>query len=276
MEARLAYPANDAIPAVIDFVCNICGTPNRLPAKMFHRELANCVSCDANARFRGIIHLLSTGLFGRPLNLPDFPVDKSIKGLGFSDWGGYAARLATCFDYTNTHYDSEPRLDVTTPVIPDRFKGCDFVICSEVLEHVPHPLSVAFANLRSLLKPGGLLVFSVPTTDASTTTEHFPDLYDYEIVSFKGTDVLLNRNRSGFLSAYEDLVFHGERTALEMRIYSEQQVIRLLRDAGFRSIEVHARPVLEIGHYWPSSPAPVGDHKSVMWRAHPFTARAPD
>jgi SAM-dependent methyltransferase len=277
MESRLAHPAHEPIPNVIDFVCNICGTPNRLAAQMFHRELANCVSCHANARFRGLMHLLSMGLFKKSLNMPDFPIDKSIKGIGFTDWEGYAARLAACFDYTNTHYTDEPRLDLTAREIPERYRDCDFVICSEVLEHVPLPIEVPFANLRSLLKPGGLLVFSVPSTDAAVTSEHYPDLYEFEVVSFKGTDVLLNRNKSGFLSVYDNLVFHGGgRTALEMRIYSEQQVLRHLRGAGFQSIEVHSRPILDIGYYWPPSPAPVGDHKSVLWRAYLFTAVAPE
>jgi 2-polyprenyl-3-methyl-5-hydroxy-6-metoxy-1,4-benzoquinol methylase len=51
----------------------------------------------------------------------------------------------------------------------------DFVICAGVMEHIPPPIQVAFANLRSLLRPGGLLLFSVPYSCDDKTVEYFPD-----------------------------------------------------------------------------------------------------
>ena len=54
-------------------------------------------------------------LFGAASLSPHFPKLKSIRGLGMSDKEGYAAILAEKFDYTNTFYDREPRLDFTEP-----------------------------------------------------------------------------------------------------------------------------------------------------------------
>jgi hypothetical protein len=45
-------------PQVIEHTCNICGGKNRLETQDFHRELATYRNCSANARFRGIIHVL--------------------------------------------------------------------------------------------------------------------------------------------------------------------------------------------------------------------------
>jgi hypothetical protein len=41
-------------------------------------------------------------LFGQNLTLANFPVRKDIRGVGLSDWLGYAIPLAKKFDYTNT------------------------------------------------------------------------------------------------------------------------------------------------------------------------------
>lgn len=44
--------------------------------------------------------------------------------------------------------------------IPDAARS-DFVLCTEVLEHVPDPVS-AFSRISSLVNPGGYLIISVP------------------------------------------------------------------------------------------------------------------
>ena len=52
-------------------------------------------------------------LFGEGLPLPEFPCLPAVKGLGLSDQVSYAGTLAGKFDYTNTFYDREPRIDIT-------------------------------------------------------------------------------------------------------------------------------------------------------------------
>ena len=114
-------------------------------------------------RWRSIVHALSLELFGRSLAITDFPVRFDIAGVGLTDWEGYAVPLARRLDYHNTYYHQEPKLDITCP--PPEYEGSlDFVISSDVFEHVPPPVALGFAGLRKLLKPGGVAIFSVPYT----------------------------------------------------------------------------------------------------------------
>ena len=85
-------------------------------------------------RVRALIHLLSMELFGRSLVLKRFPQLKAIRGLGMSDKEGYAELLAEKFDYTNTFYDREPRVDFTQ--LGRELSGrYDFILSADVLEH---------------------------------------------------------------------------------------------------------------------------------------------
>ena len=119
--------------------------------------------------------MLSLELLGRSLCLSEFPTRPDIIGLGMSDWDGYASVLAQKFSYQNTYYHQEPRLDIRD--IDPKLEGTmDFVISSDVFEHVPPPVSMAFENARRLLKPNGILVFSTPYSKETETVEHFPEL----------------------------------------------------------------------------------------------------
>src|SRR5208283_4631546 len=118
------------------FVCNVCGAPNPLPAGPMDREAPTCAGCKSNVRVRGLLQALSRELFGLNLALPDFPRVRSLRGLGCSDAAPYADRLRDKLDYRNTFYDREPRLDLTK--LPSAESGLyDFVLASEVFEHVP-------------------------------------------------------------------------------------------------------------------------------------------
>jgi len=67
------------------FLCNICGLENPGPVESFDREVANCSGCGSSGRWRSLIYMLSQELFGATLTLKEFPVLKSIRGLGMSD-----------------------------------------------------------------------------------------------------------------------------------------------------------------------------------------------
>ncbi|MBD0330085.1 MAG: methyltransferase domain-containing protein [Thermoleophilia bacterium] len=180
-----------------------------------------------------------------------------------SDWEGYAVRLRERFDYVNTFYHQEPRLDICD--IEPRLEGrYDFVITSEVFEHVPPPVSTAFVNLRRLLSPGGVAVVTVPYGLQDETVEHFPDLHDYELVTEEGRTVLRSVTRSGEVRIFHDLVFHGgPGETLEMRRFSERGLVSEFERAGFVDVHIHrdGNPVYGIG--WPEP-----------WSL-PITARAP-
>jgi SAM-dependent methyltransferase len=228
------------------FTCNICGHRNvDAPlAAVRSREAPSCSRCSSSLRMRSNIAVLSKGLFGRSMTLPDFRRDKAIRGLGMSDWEGYAQPLAEKFDYTNTFYDREPRLDIT--------------------EHIPLArLAHAFENTRRLLSPGGVFVFSVPWFNIPGTVEHFPDLHDFRLENDGEGVVLLNETKDGRKETFRDLVFHGgDGMTLEMRTFSRQGVLDDLRRAGFSSVEVHGEDDPRFGIQW-----------EIQW-AYPILARA--
>jgi len=237
-------------PDIIAYKCNICGCDNSLESKKFHRELALCTRCGANARFRGIIDVLGT-MLQESGELKSWQKRKEIRGIGMSDWDGYARKLSQKFSYQNTFYDRAPFFDIQN-LNEDWIGKHNFIITTDVFEHILSPLQRAFDNLFALLCSGGGLVFSVPYTREEHTIEHFQGLCDYEFFDFHGEKVLINRDSHGYLRAYDGLVFHGgEGATLEMRLYCEQDIIERLKRAGFENIHVHDNPNLSIGYYWP-------------------------
>jgi SAM-dependent methyltransferase len=177
-------------------------------------------------------------LFGLQLKLADFPHVKSLRGLGTSDSGLYAKRLAEVFDYRNTFYDREPRFDLGAA--PGDGEQYDFILSSDFLEHVAPPAVDAFRNIWNLLKPGGVLVFTVPY-DLEESLEHFPDLFEYGLTEIGGRTLLVNRTRSGEFQVKEELVFHIGITgpSIEMRQFSEPQLRQILCAAGFTSVKIY-------------------------------------
>jgi len=180
--------------------------------------------------------LLSEELFGDPLTLPEMPKLKGIRGLGMSDSPQLAARLEEKFDYINTYYHQSPRFDITHPDATEEGRY-DFVICAEVLEHVPPPVERAFATLYRILKPDGVLVMSTPCGLSGEDREHFPDLHEYTLASLGSGTVLVNRRRDGKIEVLEDLVFHGgPGSTLELRLFMEPNLRQMLSAVGFHSI----------------------------------------
>jgi len=182
---------------------------------------------------------LSTELFGIPLSLRDFPRVKSLRGLGTSDSHQYADRLAAVFDYRNTFYDRQPRFDLSNP--PEESNAYDFVVSSDVFEHVSPPHDQAFRNAYNMLKPNGVLVFTVPY-EIEESAEHFPDLHEYGLAEVGDRFVLVNRTRAGATQVFENLTFHlsGTGKSLEMRVFSEKTLRDVLAGAGFSSVKIYA------------------------------------
>jgi len=198
--------------------------------------VADCRACRSCVRFRSIVLVLSRALFGMDLELPQFPRLKSIRGLGFSDSDVYARRLEEVFSYTNTFYHREPAFDLSRPD-ESEFGKHDFVICSEVLEHVPSPVHRAFETLVRLLKPSGMLIATAPYSLQQRTLEHFPELRDSGLATVSGKTVLVNRTAAGNYEVFEDLAFHGgSGSTLEMRVLSEVDLRTMLESAGFSSV----------------------------------------
>jgi SAM-dependent methyltransferase len=169
-------------PGYLVFICNICGAlTSACLTDIAEREKATCSNCQSSLRFRSVIAAFQERLLGKVMPLLQLPVRKEVAGLGMSDDKVYSTGLAEKFNYTNTFYHKEPYLDITDPD-PRFHQQFDFVISSDVMEHVKPPIEVAFRNLRSLLRPSGLLVLSTPFAPRDRIIEHFPELHQFEII----------------------------------------------------------------------------------------------
>jgi hypothetical protein len=99
-----------------------------------------------------------------------------------------------------------------------------------------------------MLKPNGVLFLTVPYSLEATTTEHFPELHDFSVTALRDHWILLNRTQDGRLQTFDNLVFHGgPGSTLEMRVFNEQSLKDLLRNAGFASIRIAGEACLEYG-----------------------------
>ena len=230
---------------MISFTCNICGHDNTVEA--LRQEPSSCAGCGSNVRLRALVYMLSMELFGQALLLPEFPRLPAIRGIGLSDQWSYSERLAEKFDYTNTYYDREPRLDITAPHL-DRHGTYDFILSSDVFEHIASPVERALEEAHRLLKPHGVLCLTVPSSVEENTIERFPDLHEYSVADLAGTLVLINRKRDGTLEIHDNLVFHGGVGAtLEMRLFSQKDLERKLRAAGFEAVTFQSESVPRFG-----------------------------
>lgn len=238
-------------PGTLTFKCNICGTLCEAPAAALSREEPSCKSCGSTVRMRGMIHALSIALFGSAIPMLEFPERKEILGKGMSDWDGYAKPLSKKLGYVNTYYHKAPKLDITDISEQDE-QSVDFLLSTDVFEHVAPPVSVAFENARRMLKPGGAFVFSVPYSLQGETQEHFPNLHEFRLETKDGKRVLINHTRGGNIEEFSDLVFHGgEGETIEMRVFSESGLLKDLKRAGFNDVQVMKDPYFEFGIYWP-------------------------
>jgi SAM-dependent methyltransferase len=228
------------MPILGRFTCNICGAENQSAAGVQDRERATCDSCNSSLRMRSVVLALSRALFGMDLSLCDFPLLKSVRGLGISDADTYSGRLQTRFNYTNTFYHRAPTFDLAQPDDAE-FGKYDFVICSEVLEHVQGPVDRAFHTLARLLKPSGMLILTVPYAFTDATIENFENLHETGLAEIGGNTVLVNRSASGEYEVFDQLVFHGGHgTTLELRVFSEADLRQKLAAAGLPDIRFDA------------------------------------
>lgn len=219
--------------------------------KELEREGGACVHCGIIMRYRALVHELSLRLFGASQPIGSFPRGaKRLTGIGMSDPEPLAGLLGAALGYTNTFFHKEPRLDIQAP---DRafLDACDFVVSSDVFEHVAPPVSSAFTNARSLLRRGGVLVLSVPFVVDGETAEHFPNLHEYQLQRRGDRFVLLNRTREGIEEVHEDLCFHGgPGETLEMRLFSKSSLERDLIAADFSDVRFHQEPCFDFGIVW--------------------------
>src|SRR5947208_3368036 len=243
-------------PGTLFFQCNICGNLCTIELASLSREAKSCANCSSSPRTRAVIRTLSSCLFQENLILSEFPIRNDIKGLGLTDPESYASQLKQKFDYVNTYFHQEPRLDIASDSIaPEQRQVYDFIISSEVFEHIVPPVQVAFDNAYQMLRRGGLLLLTVPYGLQPETIEHFPELHEFTLVERDGGCELHNLTKSGVRQTFRNLVFHGGRgSTLEMLVFSYSCLLRRLSAVRFAVVEVHIYPDFRHGlwlyHHW--------------------------
>lgn len=243
---------------MIEFTCNVCGEGRAAEeARLLDpAHPSTCEGCGSNVRARALVHIFSTELFGVSLPLPDFPRLESLRGLGLSDWAGYAEPFERLFTYQNTFHHLEPKFDIAAEH-PQQHGSYDFVMASEVFEHVPPPVEQSLGEALRLLKPGGRLFLTTPYSLDEKTVEHFPTLNRFTVAEIDGEAVVVNRRADGGLEAFDGLKFHrapeSADTSLEVRLFSKSGLEAALRAAGFSQIEFRGESCLRWGilhHEW--------------------------
>ena len=186
------------------FTCNICGQRGVFRTEHYDDpEISSCASCGSNVRFRWLVHRLSLELFGRSIPLPDLPARPEITGIGLTDPACIAEVLAQRFCYRNTFLHAEPRFDIRSD--PSPLGALDFLIASEVFEHVEPPVNRAFRNAATLLKESGFMLLTVPWVwDGS---DPLPELYDWKLECQGGESIIVNRRPDGKIERFRDLSF---------------------------------------------------------------------
>lgn len=179
---------------------------------------------------------LMIGLKIQPCPLSEVAADWSRRGIGLSDMPPVAPALHSRWDYTNTYLHRFPRVDITTP--PDDLVGeLEFVICSDVLEHVPPPVELALERLLSCLRPGGFAVVTVPTRVVQTA-EHYPGLREHEVRQDAEEEPSVAwRDAAGEWHVDHSPDVHGgPGQTLAFRDWAATDLLARLRNAGFTPV----------------------------------------
>jgi hypothetical protein len=229
--------------------CLICGSSALLPA--VGREEVSCIACGVTWRVQATMVAVLEGLgYPEGAKFSDVKPDLSRRGIGISDHWRLAGRLASVFDYVNTFYHRFPKVDVTAT--PPELKGeLEFIICSDVLEHIPPPAFDGLRGLREMLRPGGFAVITVPCQTGPTSTEYYPELKSWSIED--GT--LSWIDGLGVLSRDPNPEFHGgEGQTLTFRLWSIDDLASQCLEAGFSHVaEPRVWPPFEEGEFSLSS-----------------------
>ena len=250
------------VPSALDpiptFRCNLCGVHSTSAIELTRmREEVSCQSCGSTLRLRTLASAISSFVYGEPRVLEECPPRADISGVGLSDHAALAALLEMKFNYTNTYFHKNPKLDIAE-CADSGYRDLDFIVSSDVFEHVAPPVARGFANARRLLRTGGRLFFSVPYVPTGDTVEHYPELFEFTIEKAGESYILRNRTRDGRTQTFENLIFHGgPGTTLEMRLFALQDLRGQFTAAGFREPRLLNDHLPEFGIDWN------GEHCSI-------------
>jgi SAM-dependent methyltransferase len=222
----------------MSFICNITG--NYYFIKDNEKNRDGILKLGFNSRLRAICYIFCKIFYGKCKIMNNLKKNKKLIGIGMSDIE-LEKIFKKKFNYTNTFYHRSPYLDIYNDEHVKKYFDLDFIISSDVFEHInPLPsLQVAFDNLFKMLKPGGCLIFSVPYTYGEHK-EHYPNLYNYKIEYNNGEYILHNVTIDNKTEIFKNLCFHGgPGNVLEMRIFSKKSLTLFIESAGFIDIIFH-------------------------------------
>ena len=211
--------------------CIFCSTRNFRKSEL-QRESMLCSKCQSTWRARATGLAVQQGLGYEIQPYKSIISDWSRIGLGISDDINLSVALHSKFFYSNSYFDTFPYLDIRE--VPTDAKNCfEFVTCSDVLEHIDTGIAEAFIGLRSLIKPGGFIVASVPISKPEGHTEFYPDLDSFEIEP-DGVHWLNTRGEQFIDHSPE---FHGGRGQnLAFRQFSKASLNSALVSASFSEV----------------------------------------
>lgn len=227
------------------WTCIVCGERHAAVPDDVRREGAFCSGCTSTLRNRATVLALMYGLAHEPRPISDLPEDWSRRGVGCSDHFATASRLPTRLSYTNTYHQRFPKIDILDPPEDLLRDGVEFVICSNVMEHVEPPHAYGYAGLYAMLRPGGFAVVSLPVFDQPATVEHYPGMTSYELLD---GPVVRWVDAHGDQHIDADPEMHeGEGLVLAFRRFAPADEQNALYAAGFTSVwEVPPHPELGV------------------------------
>lgn len=238
----LLYAQNKDNPFFIMGYCSCCGKQSsfRINAPMESRdktgklninwrESIQCVSCGFNNRQRAAIHYLFTRL--RPNKNAKIYITEAVTPLYryLKEW--FPGLIGSEYLGNECEFGKEKNLagkmvrneDMTALTFPD--KSFDLAISLDVLEHVSNH-NLALSEMRRILKPGGVLLFTAPFIKTSVTTlkraeigangeiiHHLPpEIHGNPLdskggsLSFRsfGWDIIRDLNAAGFENAHAE------------------------------------------------------------------------
>jgi SAM-dependent methyltransferase len=234
------------------YCCNITGQLFDLDDNEKSRESA--CRFGFNSRFRAICYVFTKLFYGECKIMHSLEDNKILKGIGMSD-SSWANIFKQKFNYVNTYYHTSPYLDIYNDEHIQKYNDLDFIISSDVFEHIdPYPsVQIAFDNLYKMLKKGGCVIFSVPYNANGEHIEHYPNLFKYEIKKQENKFILYNTTIDNKIEIFNDLCFHGgPGNVLEMRVFSKKSIISFLKKSGFIDIIFHEinEDINKYGIFW--------------------------
>lgn len=205
-----------------------------------------------------------SGLGIEPRPMLELDPDQRRYGLGISDNPEMAKFFRRCFNYSNSELDVNPIVDLLNP--PESLSGLyDFVICSDVLEHVPPSPDRAIVSLASFLRPGGIAMVSVPVSGGDTD-EYYPGIVSWSMEN----GALHWTDTAGTTHIDPDPEIHGgDGLTIAFRTWGAEDFERAVLESGFSSIE-RLVPCPELGvpeMPWTGEPVVIPPLLSGMWLA---------